>query len=227
MLEASNTKNLTRPDNVFCLETLQSAFIQCEVKFHLCPVNTDHYPIISSIDLNSDWMNPPSQFKYHDTDWDLLNTSLANRLDMIDQPAELTNQGQFHTTFKALTRVISETVEEQVPKVKPSPYLKRWWSKDLDQERRHIHKIGRKARAKTAQRNHPIHEEYWVTCNRFSENIKKAKDSHWNEWLELLTETGIWNFHRYATSNPADQIHTRIKTLQDPQNRPDTNLNGT
>jgi hypothetical protein len=105
-------------------------------------------------------MNPPSQFKYHDTDWDLLNTSLANCLDMIDQPAELTNQGQFHTTFKALTRVISETVEEQVPKVKPSPYLKRWWSKDLDQERRHIHKIGRKARAKTAQRNHPIHEEY-------------------------------------------------------------------
>jgi len=43
----------------------------------------------------------------------------------------------------------------------------------------------------------------------------------------LLTETGIWNFHRYATSNPADQIYTRIKTLQDPQNRPDTNSNGT
>lgn len=116
---------------------------------------------------------------------------------------------------------------QEIFKFKPSPYSKRWWSKDLDQERRHVHKIGRKARAKIAQRNHPIHEEYRVARNRFSENIKKAKDSHWNEWLESLTETGICNFHRYATSNPADQIHTRIKTPQDPQNGPDAHSNGT
>jgi hypothetical protein len=32
------------------------------------------------------------------------------------------------------------------------------------------------------------------------------------EWLESLTETGVWNFRGCATSNPTDQIHTRIKT---------------
>ncbi|KAG2089122.1 uncharacterized protein F5147DRAFT_553392, partial [Suillus discolor] len=36
-LEASNTKNHTRPDNVFCSESLEHAFTQCDVKYHLRP----------------------------------------------------------------------------------------------------------------------------------------------------------------------------------------------
>lgn len=43
----------------------------------------------------------------------------------------------------------------------------------------------------------------------------------------MLTETGIWNFHRYATSNPTEQIHTRITTLQDPQPAPEANTTDT
>jgi hypothetical protein len=35
--------------------------------------------------------------------------------------------------------------------------------------------------------------------------------------MESLTPKGIWAFHKYAASTPTDQIHTRIKTLQDQQ----------
>jgi exonuclease III len=50
-LEASNTKNLTRPDNVFCSASFEDKFTQCEVQTDLRPVVTDHFPIISTIDL--------------------------------------------------------------------------------------------------------------------------------------------------------------------------------
>jgi hypothetical protein len=73
-----------------------------------------------------------------------------------------------------------------------------------------------------ASRRDPIHEEYRVARNKFSENIKKAKDEHWREWLEELTTSNMWSFHRYTSSNPADQIHTRIKTLCDPRAPPGT-----
>jgi hypothetical protein len=53
--------------------------------------------------------------------------------------------------------------------------------------------------------------------NRFSEHIKKAKEDHWTQWLDTLTSTGMWNFHRYATSNLTEQFHTHIQTLQDQQ----------
>ncbi|KAG2108904.1 uncharacterized protein F5147DRAFT_529760, partial [Suillus discolor] len=36
-LEASNTKNLTRPDNVFCSDRMEQVFTQCEVMYHLRP----------------------------------------------------------------------------------------------------------------------------------------------------------------------------------------------
>jgi hypothetical protein len=55
------------------------------------------------------------------------------------------------------------------------------------------------------------------------ENIKTAKKEHWEEWLEAITPSNIWDFHRYAASDPTEQIHTRIKTLKDPQDPNGTN----
>jgi len=79
-----------------------------------------------------------------------------------------------------------------------------------------LQKLGRKARKRIERRTDPIHEEYRVARNKFSESIKRTKEEHWKEWLEDLTITGTWNFHKYASSDPGDQVHTRIKTLQDP-----------
>jgi hypothetical protein len=35
--------------------------------------------------------------------------------------------------------------------------------------------------------------------------------------MRSTERAGIWNFYRYNASNPSDQIHARIKTLQDPR----------
>jgi len=215
-LEASNTKNLTRPDNVFCSADLMQAFASCTVEYHLRPIITDHFPIISSLEFHPEIATSAPKPNYRETDWESFNETLAARLDAIPPAQELTSRIQFDEAFTNLTEAISQTINERVPKTKPSPYAKRWWSKDLDQERQRVHKLGKKARAKIARRRDPIHEEYRVARNRFSESIKKAKEEHWKDWLDNMKPTDVWTFHNYATSSPTDHYHTRISTLKDP-----------
>ena len=164
-LEASNTKNLTRPDNVFCSAELVNAFTSCSVEYHLRPVITDHFPIISALDLHPERTDPAPKPNYRDTDWEKFNETLANLLNTIPPAQELTSEAHFNEAFTHLTEVISQTIDQCVPKTKPSPYTKRWWSKDLDMERQRVQKLGKKARTKIAYRRDPIHEEYRLARN--------------------------------------------------------------
>ena len=217
-LEASNTKNHTRPDNVFCSDELVQSFTQCSVEYHLRPVITDHFPIISVLDLQPQRTDLAPLSNFQRVDWEEFREALSSNLSSIPPPTELNSPELFDEALFHVTHAITMAIKSKVPKTKPSPYAKRWWSQELERERKEVHKLGHKARARLARRLDPIHEEHRITRNKFSENIKKAKETHWIEWLEELTPARIWDFHRYAASNPADQVHTRIKTLKDPGN---------
>jgi hypothetical protein len=53
-LLAKASKNHTRPDNVFCSSDIFDAFISCNTAPAQRPGKTDHYPIISSLDIAPD-----------------------------------------------------------------------------------------------------------------------------------------------------------------------------
>lgn len=53
-LEALNSKNKTRVDNVFCSSLLSDRIINCYVNAELRPPQTDHYAIITEVDLTLD-----------------------------------------------------------------------------------------------------------------------------------------------------------------------------
>lgn len=222
-LEASNTKNHTRPDNVFCSAEIENMFTKCSVEYQLRPIITDHFPIISILDLQPERIITAQRLNFRDVEWDNFKEALSSHLDKHPPPANIHSIDEFETAFAHLTQSIAKTVEDHVPKTKQSPYAKRWWSNDLDIERKQVHKLGKKARHLLARRQDPIHEEFRLARNRFSENIKKAKKEHWEEWLEAITPSNIWDFHRYAASDPTEQIHTRIKTLKDPKDPNGTN----
>src|SRR6267154_1178721 len=108
-LEASNTKNHTRPDNVFCSAELEHAFTQCDIKYHLQPVITDHYPVISSLDFCPEHIDITPRLNYREVDWDEFNEALSQQLNAITPPVKLTTKEQFNTAFTKLTQVITET----------------------------------------------------------------------------------------------------------------------
>jgi hypothetical protein len=196
---------------------MEQRISKCSVEQHLRPVVTDHFPIITVIDIEPECVTHAPKHNYHATDWEEFREYLANKLSNIPPPNELTTHAQFQEALTALTRCISETVEAKVPKSNPSPYAKRWWSKELEAERKGVRKLARDSRKHLARQNNPVHEEYRAARNKLAENIKQAKTDHWNEWMESLTPKGIWTFHKYTASTPTDQIHTRIKMLQDQQ----------
>jgi hypothetical protein len=215
-LEVSSTRNLTCPDNMFCSADLEHLFTQCSIDHKLCPVVTDHFPIISMIDLTPERTTPAPKHNFRGVDWEEARKVLLAKLEPAPPATEINNHKQFNEAYRQLTITITEMVSKCIPLTKPSLYLKRWWSKELDAEQKELQKLGRKARKRIKRRLYPIHEEYRVACNKFSESIKRTKEEHWKEWLEDLTITSTWNFHKYASSDPGDQVHMRIKTLQDP-----------
>jgi len=215
-LKVSNMKNLTHPDNVFCTADFEQSFTQCYVVQDLRPVIMDHFPIISTIELTPERTKTSPKCNFRSTNWDKFRKTLTIKLNAIPPAEELNSLEQFNEAYKALTRCLTETVGESVPLTKPSPYAKHWWSKELDIECKAVHKLGRIAKKRAERRLDPIHEMYRIARNKFTESIKRVKENHWKEWLEELTLTEAWSFHRYAANDPTDQIHTRIKTLQDP-----------
>jgi len=50
-LQASSTGNHTRVDNVFCNANLNRAIVSCDTNPSRRPLKTDHYPIITIIDI--------------------------------------------------------------------------------------------------------------------------------------------------------------------------------
>jgi len=52
-LRAHSTGNHTRVDNVFCTEDLMNAIIRCKTDNATHPVKTDHYPIITQLDIHA------------------------------------------------------------------------------------------------------------------------------------------------------------------------------
>ncbi|KAG1867704.1 hypothetical protein F4604DRAFT_1682492 [Suillus subluteus] len=143
-LEASNTRNLMHPDNVFCSAQMEPAIIQYSMEKQLRPVITDHFPIITVIDLqpraNSNLS--PSTTTEILTGRNELREALSEKLNTIPPPAELTTHAQFEQALTTLTTSIMEMVNVKIPKTKLSPYTKQWWSKMLDAERKLVNRLG-------------------------------------------------------------------------------------
>lgn len=50
-LQHMRSKNYSHPDNVLCTATLQPYITKCVVDARIRPVSTDHFPIVTNIDL--------------------------------------------------------------------------------------------------------------------------------------------------------------------------------
>ena len=81
----------------------------------LRPVVTDHFSIISTIDLKPERITPTPKRNYRNTNWNELRDHLADKLAVNPPATEITTQKQFEEALKALTTSITETVEACVP----------------------------------------------------------------------------------------------------------------
>ncbi|EPS93228.1 hypothetical protein FOMPIDRAFT_1098982, partial [Fomitopsis schrenkii] len=167
-LEAYRTKNLTRPDNVFASESLVDCLIRCEVTPQLRPPKTDHFPITTVLRLAVARV-PIHVFRnFRQVEWVAFRTALALRLEDLSDPAQpIRTTAEFDDRLCGLMDALQDTICETVPETKLPPFVKRWYSKELDNMRREVNRTRRKAYRLRESPHHPVHADYRRLHNQY------------------------------------------------------------
>jgi hypothetical protein len=210
-LEAKATKNLICPDNVFCSTGLLEHFVTCNTEPAWRPINTNHFPIISVIDITPSSKDFTPRPSYKETEWNDFRESLKAELGQIPDPETYNNIDELRQAIKHIDKAINNCMEKHVPLSKLCPALKRWWSGELAEARKGVTKLGRMSYRKRAMQDHPIHEEFCMVRNTYLLQIRKTKAK---EWLEKLDGLSMWTASRLVMGPATDGGRSRIPTLQ-------------
>ena len=214
MLEHMVTKSLHRVDHVFCSHELSPKFIRCKVLPHKRPPKTDHFPIVSCIELELPRSVDVPKCNFRDTDWAEFKTKLESKLSglIIRDPI---NIDDFDNMLSDFSRAIVDTIEAKVPQSRPSPHYKHWWSKELAQAHTALRTLAKKAyKMKKRYPNHPIIEEFHTAHNTYVQSVKDARRQHWEEWIDSTNQLSMWVINKFVSAAPSDGGSTRIPTLK-------------
>ena len=115
----------SRPDNVWCSPELIPLITHCDVDSYIQPPCTDHFPIITIIDIPQTRNKPRISFNYRKTDWVAFRKQLVLNLDLIPLPNIIDNNKELQQVANNLMEILQKTIREQVPISKPCPYYKK------------------------------------------------------------------------------------------------------
>ena len=206
--------NLTRPDNVFISEDIANWVSICETLPDLTPPNADHFPIVTQVVFPIDRPPKTRPWNFRATDWDLFKAELATKLDDLPPGGQLQNGDQIDEALHRIENAVLATMEAAVPRSNPSPYSKRWWTKDLEKARKAAIKAAKHARAFARFPGHSSHKAARKVRNDYHSLIFRAKKQHWDSWLENVSSKTLWDSHRFITSPASDGSKTRIPSLK-------------
>lgn len=212
-IRTHRSKRYTRPDNVFVTGHTLTHLIRCEVDATWRPPNTDHFPIVTVLDLPMEKTTAQPTRNYRMTDWEEFREAVLKKLESLRLPGELDTVSDLEEQTQRLTEILQETIDEQVPYVEFSPYMKRWWSKELEKMKKTMNRLSRDAWKERFNTDHPTHREHKVFKNKYAEAIFTAKKKHWEDFLEEATEREMWIANKYIKDPVGDGGNPRIPTL--------------
>lgn len=197
----TNAGNLTRPDNVFGTSALASSLVACNAHPEFQPPLTDHFPVITELDLSATRVDPRVGYDWCTVDWDEFRNQLKAALPS-HQPSTITTRVQFDKQLHDIELAIAQARDSCVDSTNISIFSRRWWTEELKQMRKEVTKLGRKALPFKGIPNHPAVCEYHRARNKYGEKIKQAKKDCWEAYLENADSTSIWHIGRMAKAPP-------------------------
>ena len=204
------SKKWTRLDHIFITEDHMSTIMICEALADTPGVNTDHLPILTSLDLDLARApsNPPKNFQ--NVDWEEFENDLTDRLNKLPAPTAIKTTGELDKACSKLTTAVQETINVKVPMFNPGIKAKQWWTKELQKLRQEANKKGRAAsKYKDWPENH-THVERHKANKIFQRLLEHTKRQHWRDWLEKADDPDIWTTHRYMSTPAGDGGKSRI-----------------
>ena len=115
----------------------------------------DHMPIISVLEMEPERSAHVEKYNFKLMDWDDFRKTLEMKLAMVQTVEEFMTEADLLEQITKLDAAIKETIKEQVPINKPSPYAKRWWTKNLTKMKKHKERLARLSYRKRAEDEDP------------------------------------------------------------------------
>jgi Reverse transcriptase (RNA-dependent DNA polymerase) len=179
----------------------------------------DHLPIITVINLPLPRSTIPPTLDFQNADWPKINTLLKAKLEAESPAVRIRTQDQFISKVDQLIDIITDVLHENLDELKPSPFSRRWWTKELTELKKEQNRLSNKLYRLRDVRNHPIHVEFRASINKFKEIMIETCKQHWIDWLESIEQQEIYTANKYLVSKPTDYSSARIPMLR-------TNING-
>ncbi|QRV81763.1 Reverse transcriptase from transposon X-element protein [Ceratobasidium sp. AG-Ba] len=215
-LEANNSGNYTRPDNVFASYALADNLVLCNAEPENRVDCTDHFPIKTVFDIAPVSAPVPEKWNFKQMNKETFKKELKNILSELELELEITidTQENLDNYVTILNEAITRAVKKSVPRLRLSDRAKRWWTKELTAFRRKVRKLANRSFRARASTSHPVHEEYRKTRNAYTQAIRDAKQTHWEEFLEGLGEETIWTAAKFVGGEQTDGGRARIPNLK-------------
>ena len=207
------TKKKSRLDNVFCTPHTTDLIIQCEAMLMDPKPGTDHFPIITILELLLPCLVASPQPDFRKTDWTAFSSELRIRLADFPPAEPLVNVRDLDAACRNLTEALQDVINTTVPLSRPSPHSKRWWTKELTQLHRTMSHLSHHTHCMTDFPNHHSHIDAKTATAIYGTAMEKARHQHWSDWLEATKEPDIWAANKYLNGTPSDAGLTRIPTL--------------
>ncbi|EUC60638.1 reverse transcriptase from transposon X-element protein, putative, partial [Rhizoctonia solani AG-3 Rhs1AP] len=212
-LQSTSSKNYTRPDNIFVSAPLADFLVACDTAPTSRPPCTDHFPISTTLDITTTEAPRIIKRNFKKTNWPLFRQVLEGGFSKLPGLRRIGSQEEIDKRVGDLMEAIYEAVRAATPNLKLCAWSKRWWSPELGVHRKLVRSLAARAYRSRFDRDDPVHEDYRLQRNRFSQAIKDAKRRHWEVFLEGLDEESMWTAAGYLSSEPTDGGRARVPNL--------------
>ena len=153
---------------------------------------SDHVPVLISF-CSPKFRPPDPSPNWAKTDWERILPLLPSLVPPPPPPS--CPVSVFEEWFETHSNRVKSLVSSNTPVSRPSPRSKPWWTPLLSSLRQAFHSASRSYRS---SRDLYDHSAMRSARRSYFAAIKKAKFSHWAEYLSSLSPSSVWEAKRLA-----------------------------
>ncbi|KAI2886808.1 hypothetical protein CBS63078_10859 [Aspergillus niger] len=188
--------------------SLAERMLRCQV--HPVEHGSDHHAIISTFKINTPVVERGQvRYLFREVNWDEVNSQISH---LRSRPPTITDSEELEHQLQHLTGEVSQALHQVAPQAKPSPYCKRWWTRELTALRdEYNHARNQCERARRYGYPQPELEKTAKGLRqKYHTKIRDRKKQHWREFLEKAEN--IWKVAKYR--EPNERMITAVPGLR-------------